>query len=243
MVITQKDINDVLTKALSDQTTTLKTHIDESVSAIRNEIIATLNEENKNLKDKIIILETRNDELEGRINSLEVKLESNLQYQRNSSVVISGIPKDVEHTKLEGIVISIFNQVCFHRINSRDIVACHRLSEKIDSVIIKFLNKKDSVALLNSKLALKQLDTASISPNCQKIYVNEHLTPYMDQIAYKCRCLKRANKIYQTKVENGSVKVLTNKEGSFRWYNVTNDNDLKLSDQDNNTRDNDRVDS
>ena len=58
------------------------------------------------------------------------------------------------------------------------------------------------------------------------MYVNEHLTPYMSALAYKCRCLKRLNKIYQTKVENGVIKVLTNRDGSFRWFNVYKEDDI-----------------
>ena len=231
MVLTAIDLDEALTKALSAQTVSLKTHIDESISAVRNEIINTLHTENKKLKDEITILESKNNKLEDRITTLEDKLESNLQYQRNQSVIISGIPIEVPHDNLESIVLNIFNNVCFHSISHRDIIACHRLSSKTDSIVVKFLNKKDAIALLQSKLALKQLDKTSIAPNCINIYVNEHLTPYMGELAFKCRCLKRENKIYQTKVENGIVKILTNKDGSFRWYHITSVNDLQQFDQ------------
>ena len=75
-------------------------------------------------------------------------------------------------------------------------------------------------------MALKELDKSLISPNCNNIYVNEQLTPYMSGLAYKCRCLKRENKIYQTKVESGVIKVLTNKNGSFRWFNIASEYDI-----------------
>ena len=48
----------------------------------------------------------------------------------------------------------------------------------------------------------------------------------MGELAYHCRCLKRAGKTYQSKVENGLVKVLTNKGGIFRWFIINNINDL-----------------
>ena len=231
MVITQKDIEDSIAKALESQTLTLKDHISESISVIRNEIITKLTDENLKLKERINILEIRNNELEIKLDTLEIKLESNLQYQRNASVIICGIPREVEHGKLEGTVLNIFNKVCLHHINNRDIVACHRLSATSDSIIVKFVNKKDAVALLGRKIAIKELDTSLIAPNCNNLYVNEQLTPYMGQLAYKCRCLKRANKIYQTKVENGIEKVLTNKNGSFRWYNVTSEVDINQFDE------------
>ena len=93
-------------------------------------------------------------------------------------------------------------------------------------MIVKFVNKKDAIALINSKLTIKNLDKSFISPNCINLYVNEHLTPFMASLAYKCRCLKREKKIYQTKVDKGLVKVLTNKDGIFKWYNINNDNDI-----------------
>ena len=241
MVLTQKDLEGAIANMqesignqLATQTSSLKTHMDESISAIRKEIIGTLQVENQKLKDEITTLQSRNSYLEERVNSLEVKVEVNFQYQRNSSIVIAGIPNEVEHNKLENIVLNIFNKVCFHDINHRDIIACHRLSLKSDNIVVKFVNKKDAIALLGSRIALKELDTSEISQHCKNIYVNEHLTPYMSELAYKCRCLKRSNKIYQTKVEKGVVKILTNKDGSFRWFNINCESDIYQFDQVNN---------
>lgn len=226
MVLSQAD--------LDEQTRVIKMHLDESISAIRKEVIAMLNIENEKLRDKINSLESRNELLETRVDVLESKMETNLQYQRNASVVIAGIPKDIDHNKLEGTVVTIFNSVCFHSITHREIIACHRLSAKTDTVLVQFGNKKDASALLNSKLSIKELDKSLIAPGCTNLYINEHLTPFMSELAYHCRCLKREKKIYQTKVENGIVKVLTNIEGSFRWFNITNNNDInKLKEQNN----------
>ena len=236
MVLTAKDLEDLqatvsksLAEALTAQTKTITTQIDTSISAIRKEIIDTLKVENEKLNDKITLLETKNDLLESRISSLEIKLEDNLQYQRNANIIISGIPREIAHEKLESIVIEIFNKVCFHTISDREIVACHRLSMKSDNVLVKFLNKKDALALNGSKVALKELDKSFI-PNCGNLYVNEHLTPYASSLSYRCRCLKRTNKIYQTKVENGTVKVLSNRGGIFKWYNIYCDNDINAFD-------------
>lgn len=228
MVLTQRDLEDTLATKLAEQTLTIKVQIEESVSAIRKEIIAILNEENQKLRERLTVLESRNDNLESKIESLETKLETNFQYQRDSNVTLSGIPQEVTHDQIEGIVVNLFNKVCLHAISHRDIIACHRLSTKNDTVVVKFINRKDATALLNSKLAIKEVDKAFIAPNCKMLYVNEHLTPYMSQLAYKCRCLKRENKIYQTKVEKGIVKVLTNKDGSFRWFSIRNDNDINF---------------
>ena len=39
-------------------------------------------------------------------------------------------------------------------------------------------------------------------------YLEDHLTPYISNLAYQCRCLKRNHKIVQTKVIKGVVKIL-----------------------------------
>ena len=124
MVLTAKDLEDLqatvsksLAEALTAQTKSITTQIDTSISAIRKEIIDTLKVENEKLNDKITLLETKNDLLESRISSLEIKLEDNLQYQRNANIIISGIPREIAHTKLESIVIEIFNKVCFHTLS------------------------------------------------------------------------------------------------------------------------------
>ena len=231
MVLTKVDIDEALNVALSAQTILLKTHIDESVSAVRNEIINIIQDENKKLKEQITNLENKNNMLEDKVIALEGKFESNLQYQRNSSVIINGIPNEVPHNNLEGIVINIFNTVCFHTITNRDIIACHRLSTRNDSIVVKFVNKKDATALLQSTVSIKEFDKSQIAPNCINIFVNEHLTPLVGELAYRWRCLKRANKVYQTKVERGIVKVLTNKDGNFRWYNVNSIDDIQQFNQ------------
>ena len=177
MVLTKLDLDAALEAALSSQTVSLKIHIDQSVSAVRNEIINIIQDENKKLKDQITNLEFKNNMLEDKVIALEGKLESNLQYQRNSSVIINGIPNEVPHNNLEGIVINIFNTVCFHTITDRDIIACHRLSTINDSIVVKFVNKKDATALLQSKVSLKEFVKSQIAPNCMNIFVNEQLTP------------------------------------------------------------------
>ena len=85
-----------LTEALSQQSKEIQKKLDDSVLKIREEIIKRLTEENQKLHDRI-------DKQEKRIVDLEKKVELNLQYQRFSSVLVSGIPMNVEHSNLEGV--------------------------------------------------------------------------------------------------------------------------------------------
>ena len=155
-------------------------------------------------------------------------MENNMQYQRNSNVVITGILPNVEHNDLEDIVIRLFNNVCYHSISSKDIVDCHRLSKKTDNVVVRFMNKKDAIALLNSKDAIQQLNLSEVGlHHCEKLFVQEHLIPYVSGLAYRCRCLKRQNIIEKTKVQKGIVKILFKDEnGIFKWINIQHIQDI-----------------
>ena len=93
------------------------------MSRLKSELIANLTAENKKLQGKIVGLEEK-------VVDLEKTVQSNLQYQRSGNVVISGIPDKIDHRKLEGLVVDLFNEVSDYKIVERDIVAVHRLSPK-----------------------------------------------------------------------------------------------------------------
>ena len=209
-----------LTEALAAQSIEIQQKLDESVSAIRAEIIDKLTEENKKLYEKI-------EQQDRKIIDLEKRFEQNLQYQRYSSVLVSGIPMDVQHQNLEGIIIKLFNTVCYHIITNRDIVAVHRVSKTSAKVLVKFVNKRDATCLLESKNALAELDVESIGlGNCEKIFVDEHLTPYISKLAYLCRCLKRTGKIVKTNVSKGYVQILKYEDGRLNWYDILHTVDI-----------------
>lgn len=217
MVLSNKDLEE----ALQRQTVTLQKQLDDGITAIKEEVTKALMVDNAKLRKRV-------DGLEHRITQLENQLENNLQYQREANVLISGIPSEVLHKDLEFIVLSIFNTVCFHSIIARDIVACHRISTKSSTVVVKFLNKKDAIALIDSKMAVSTLVNKNIQGlSHDKIYVSEHLTPYMSGLAYRCRCLKRENKILSTKTQKGVVKILCNINGSLIWNNINSIDDLR----------------
>ena len=58
------------------------------------------------------------------------------------------------------------------------------------------------------------------------VFVSEHLTPFTSMLAYRCRCLKRRNKILKTKVEKGVVKILTTFDDSVQWCKITHLDDI-----------------
>ena len=202
MPLTKKDLDD----AFENQKKDIQAMIDSSVSTIKDDIIKTLRDENTKFQEKVSILEDQ-------IWNMEKTMETNFQYQRNCNVIISGIPSTIDHDNLEGIVINLFNNVCHHNITERDIEAVHRISFKSPLVLVKFMNKKDATALVDSRSSIVSYKNDEFGlGESNKLYVEHQLTPYMGLLAYRCRCLKRKNVIINTKVQKGIVKILVNSE-------------------------------
>ena len=63
---------------------------------------------------------------------------------------------------------------------------------------------------------------------CHKFFLEDHLTPYISNLAYQCRCLKRERKIVQTKVIKGSVKILmSTHDGTLKRFDILHIEDIK----------------
>ena len=111
-MVTKKD----LMEALAQQSAEINSNMDRTVKKIKEDILLVIKEENDKMNIKIV-------ELENKVVELEKSLKQNLQYQRSSNVVVSGIPANIEHEQLEGIFRTLFNSVCPHNMNSRDLIA------------------------------------------------------------------------------------------------------------------------
>ena len=213
-MVTKKDLDEAFETKKKD----MQAMIDASVVTIKEDIIRTLREENSKLCERVVILENK-------LITMEKTVQNNLQYQRECNVVINGIPESEDHSNLEGIAVKLFNSVCFHTITGRDIVAVHRVSKKSLLVLVKFVNKKDATALVNSKNSINALNNEDIGlGHCGKFYVSHQLTPYMGELAYRCRCLKRQNLVASTKIERGVVKILVNVSN---WHSINHITDIK----------------
>ena len=83
-----------------------------------------------------------NNLLSQRVVYLERQCWANAQYLRRECQDIVGIPPPVDENSLEEKVIEIFEKVGCN-IDSSNIEACHRITERNGSVIVKFSRWKD----------------------------------------------------------------------------------------------------
>ena len=166
----------------------IKTVVDESISALRENIIDKLLEENKSLKKKVASLEKN-------VRSLTVAVADSQQYSRLNNLVISGIPKEIEHKNLLKVSINIMNHcLSVGEVSEGSFEACHRISKKSSDVVCRLINRRAVEDTLRNWKKLTKYDPAilGLPTPAPKLYVNSHLSPYHSTIAYYCRKLKRS---------------------------------------------------
>ena len=119
-MVTQTQLNDGLEKLRNDLTML----INESIQSVKDTIISNLTKANKDLFEKIQLLEEK-------VVSLESELQASNQYNRQNNLLISGIPEDVQHESLETISIGIINKCCSAIVASpEEVQGCQRISQK-----------------------------------------------------------------------------------------------------------------
>ena len=79
------------------------------------------------------------------------------QYSWRECIEIAGIPLSITNDLLEGHVLLKYTKIDVS-IDELDTVICHRLGS-IDRTIVKLLNRKDAVELLENKDKLEYVDS------------------------------------------------------------------------------------
>ena len=150
--------------------------------------------ENKKLQSNIAIVKNVNNKLEEKIVYLEKNQAKGEQYSCRNNVEISGIPNSIPDKDLENTVISICKDSGVE-IDPKDVEGCHRLPlsrsrrGQDKRVIVKFINRKHSEALLRDKkrISSKSFDHLNV-PN--KVFVSVSLCPFRDIYGVSVRIYK-----------------------------------------------------
>ena len=171
--------NDI--QGLFNQISKLSENVDRLVTA------------NEKLNSELLIVRNVNQNLQNRIINLEKQQSKSEQYNRRSNVEISGISNEVSDQNLEQTVIGICKDSGIE-VNPLDIEGCHRLplgrnaTNTTKRVIVKFVNRKHSEAMLQRKKDINQKS---------KVFVSHSLCPYYRFLWGKCKELQRKGRINQ----------------------------------------------
>lgn len=181
--------------------------------------IRTQQEQLLALLEEVKLLRSQNNEKDRRISELERRVDDLEQYTRINDVVITGLkirprsyaravatdggePSDEETRSVEQQVASYLRTKGIE-MDLEHIEACHPLptrSERPPAVILRFISRKNKMALLKQGRKLKGTN----------VYMNEHLTKRNADIARRARLLKRQSKIQHTWVTNGKIFIKLN---------------------------------
>ena len=138
---------------------------------------------NDKLNSELLIVRNINQNLQNKIINFEKQQSKSEQYNRRNNVKISGISNEVSDQNLEETVIGICKDSGIDE-NSLDIEVCHRLpfgknaTNTNKRVIVKFVNRKHSEAMLQRK---KDIIKKS------KVFVSHLLCPYYRFLSGKCK--------------------------------------------------------
>ena len=171
--------NDI--QGLFNQISKLSEHVNRLVTA------------NEKLNSELLIVRNVNQNLQNRIINLEKQQSKSEQYNRRNNVEISGISNEVSDQNLEQTVIGICKDSGIE-VNPLDIEGCHRLplgrnaTNTTKRVIVKFVNRKHSEAMLQRKKDINQKS---------KVFVSHSLCPYYRFLLGKCKELQRKGRINQ----------------------------------------------
>lgn len=184
----------------------------DDIDGLKTQIInftTTTNEEIVKLKHSINAVETKSNEQQDQIVSLQASVEILKQDQLKTNISVAGIPAELmANSNADDIIIKIAlklgvvieeNQFTSHT------VANHRF------VIAHFHNLHHKQKIMNQLKVGKILCVkdifANASTNNSRIFVNDHLTPYFNKLYLIARNAKKERKLYSASSSNGRIRV------------------------------------
>ena len=174
------------------------------------------------LESQIAIVSNTNSLLLKKLADVERTSIGNAQYSRKETIELHGFDPKVNDNEIEAKVINIVNAIKNddeQDITADDIQACHKLKNK-KNVICKFVKRKRMRAVVYNRKKMKNKDLKEQGiPG--GLFIVESMAPAFRSIDWKCRMLKKAEKIKQCWFFNGSYNIqLLNEEKKKVGHNV-----------------------
>ena len=209
---TNESLQNINKKDLIPMILSLQNKLEEVNNNVLVEI-RKLNESFSKLQAEVSVTNQVNTLLSSRLVSKEHQRWLNAQYSRRECLDIVGIPSEVEADALEENVVAIFEKLGCN-IPIEHIEACHRISKKNPTVIVKFSRRKDCQQVWDVKRDLGKIKTDDINlPGQNKLFINKSLCPYYKGIWAKSKKLHNLGKIHSflfrvTQLRSGSAKIV-----------------------------------
>ena len=175
--------------------------------------VDALKTQNGKLVQSNCALQSELNELGRRVQALEYEHDALEQYTRKFNVEIHGVP-EYEGENLQDIVMKIGLKMSVD-VTTQDIDIVHRLfrkSQVIKPIIVRFPSYKKRREFYKGRFYLKETNITEIIGIAQgyangRIFVNENLTQYRQEVLAKARKMKKANKIFRVWTVGGKIFV------------------------------------
>lgn len=153
-------------------------------------------------KESLRELQSRNDELNRKVNDLE-------QYSRMENLVISGIPRE-ENENVRQTIVKLVKKLNVN-LENNEISTCHRLSNQGMAGIVARINNRDKKMEMIRKSREKKLNAKDMGwEEDQNIYVSNQLTGFTMGILKAAKKLRSENKLEFVWEKEGKVYVRKN---------------------------------
>ena len=184
----------------------LQNKLDQANNKVLEEI-RKLNDNFSKLESELSVTKQVNSLLSRRLVNMERQCWANAQYSRRECLDIIGIPSEVEPDVLEEKVVNIFEKLGCN-IPSNHIEACHRVSKKSATVIVKFSRRKDCQQVLAVKKDLRKIKMEDVGlPGQNKLFINKNLCPYYKVLWSKSKKLHSLGKINSFFISGYKIKI------------------------------------
>ena len=99
---------------------------------------------------------------------------------------------------------------------------------KVPSIVVQFKCREDRDMWVKKKKKVVTNDNCFGNGNGQKIYVNEHMTPFYKQLLWKTKNFARQNNVKYTWFRDGKIRIRIKEDDKFSKI-IRSEKDLVLN--------------
>ena len=129
--------------------------------------------------------------------------------------------------------MATYTNESLEKINKRDMInivlslrieACHRISKKSSTVIVKFTKRKDCQQIWSVKRDLQKIKMEDVNlPGQNKLFINRSLCPYYKVLWSKSKKLHSLGKIFSFYISGDTIKIKVSENSSLLSITHVND--------------------
>lgn len=206
---------------LSEESKTLVKILNTIISKQFKAEIDMIKKDLNSKDDKIAELNTEIKELKNKVHDLEVNIDNTEQYERRDTVIISG-PLLPPETRPENSVHTVTSAIKEHlkiNVNENEISVAHRIgpvnSQRTRPIIVKLVNRSLKYDLIGACIQLRP-----------QLYVNESLTTKRLNLYKKVLHLRKSHKEKFQQCHTKDGKIIIKLKNSTVKHTIVDENSL-----------------